>query len=91
MTPHSLTLQEVRRAIDDADEVLIRALGARLRAVAHLQTLKKSEKLPIEDPEREETIKAQWKDRAKRAGVSPELALLILDFILSESKRIQKS
>lgn len=91
MSKPAFTLEEIRRAIDEADEILIRALGARFRAALHLQKLKADGKLPVEDPEREEVLKSLWKDRAKRVDVSPELALLILDFILTESKRIQQS
>lgn len=87
----NLTLPEIRKAIDDADEILLRALSARFRAVSYLKRAKKAGKLKIEDPDRERMIKEQWAVRAKELDVPPELALLILDFILTESKRIQSS
>lgn len=84
-------MQEIRKAIDDADEILLRALATRFRAVAHMKELKRDAQMQIESSSRETELKALWKKRAKTYGVSEELALLILDFILSESKRVQGS
>ena len=86
-----VTVDEVRAAIDEADTLLIRALGARFRALEFLKRIKKAEKLSIEDKAREAQLKEQWKKQAKQHKVPEHLALLMLDFILSESKRIQES
>jgi len=84
------TLADVRRSIDEADDILLKAMAARFRATALIKTMKKAEKLPIEDAEREKQLKARWKERARSLGLREELALLMLDFILTESKRIQR-
>ena len=86
----SPTLESIRETIDDADDILLRALGARLEAVRHLREYKKIEGLPAEDKEREAELKEKWKERAAELKIPKELALLILDFLLTESKRIQK-
>jgi len=86
-----LSIEQLRAAIDDADEILLRALGARFKAVSLLHAAKKKEGLPSEDKEREAFVKNQWKKRARELDVSPELALLMLDFILAESKRRQQA
>ncbi|MDD5054755.1 MAG: chorismate mutase [Candidatus Peribacteraceae bacterium] len=86
-----VTVGEIREAIDEADSLLIRALGARFRGVDFLRRLKKFERIRIEDPVREQELKAKWKKEARECKVPEHLALLMLDFILSESKRIQES
>lgn len=86
-TPH--TIATLREAIDEADEILLRALGARLRAVRLLKNVKSDTGMRVESASREAELKAQWKKRAKELKIPEELALLILDFLLTESKRIQ--
>lgn len=86
-----VTVGEIRAAIDEADSLLIRALGARFRGVDFLRRLKKIEKIRIEDPVREQELKAKWKKEARESKVPEHLALLMLDFILTESKNIQES
>ncbi|OGJ69173.1 hypothetical protein A3J34_02535 [Candidatus Peribacteria bacterium RIFCSPLOWO2_02_FULL_51_10] len=90
MDSPKLTIDDIREAIDEADKILLKALGARYRAVRYLGQFKKLMKLPMADPGRERRIKEAWKKQAKKLELSEEFALLILDFILSESKRIQK-
>ena len=85
------TIAEIRENIDEADEIILRALAARMKCAKHLKILKDQMGLKIADPKREEALKAQWKKRAAELGFAPELALMILDFILSESRRIQEA
>ncbi len=85
------TLAEIRDLIDEADKLLLLTLGKRFRAVGFLRKLKNATGIRIEDKEREEAVKDLWRKRAKESNVPEELALLILDFILSESKRIQNA
>lgn len=83
------TIEELRLAIDAADEIIIRALQARFRAIEALHDLKSGAGMPVEDLGREENVKALWKAHAKALNVPEHLALLILDFILAESKKLQ--
>lgn len=87
----ALTLDDVRSAIDAADEILLRAIATRMKAVAHLKAIKDAKGLPVKDPVRERIVKSQWKEKAIALGIKPELALLILDFLLEDSKRIQRA
>lgn len=89
MSSAPATLAEIRTAIDDADEIILRALGARMKAVKFLKALKQQAGMKIVDLKREEVVRATWKKRAEELGIAPELALIILDFLLSESKRVQ--
>lgn len=88
MTKH-VTIPIIREAIDEADDILLRALATRFRAVRHLRDIKRQADIQVESPSREEEIKERWKAKAKELDLSPELVLLILDFLLTESKRIQ--
>ena len=83
------TIEDIREAIDVADGAILKSLGARMRLIEFLRRLKKLTGGPIEDRVREAAVKQRWKTLAKEEGVREELALLILDFLLSESKRIQ--
>ena len=83
------TLEEIRELIDEADKLLLLTLGKRFRAVGFLRKLKNATGIRIEDAKREEAVRELWKRHAKESNVPEELALLMLDFILSESKRIQ--
>ncbi len=89
MDKSNLSLKDVRRAIDESDKILLKALGARFRAIKYLGQLKKIEKIPVEDSSRERELKAIWKKQAKALELNEEFVLLILDFILAESRRIQ--
>lgn len=84
-----MELSELRKAIDDADEIILRALAARFEGAKQLKLVKTEKKIPIEDLPREDAIKKRWKKRAAELGIREELALMILDFLLSESKRLQ--
>ena len=86
-----VTIDEIRTAIDETDAILLKALAARFRAIRALKKLKKHEGVPLEDLNREAQLKALWKQQARELGVPESLALLMLDFILAESKRTQES
>lgn len=84
-----MELPELRKAIDDADEIILRAIAARFEGARQLKVVKQERKLPVEDLKREDVLKTRWKKRAKELGIREELALLVLDFLIVESKRIQ--
>lgn len=86
---HQATVASIREAIDDADAILLKALAARFRAVKCLAMLKSASGRAVEDTGREKELKAKWKQQAKKLNVTEELALLMLDFILAESKKVQ--
>jgi chorismate mutase len=88
---NNLSIADIRRAIDEADDILLKALAARFRAIKHLKEIKRQTDMQIESPSREAELKTRWKQKAAELGLAPELALLMLDFILTESKRLQKS
>ncbi len=84
------TVDELRAMIDETDRALLMAIGVRQKMSKNIGILKKVQKSAVIDPIREEEVKALWKKRAVEQEVRPELALMILDFLLSESRRIQE-
>ncbi|MBP7114554.1 MAG: chorismate mutase [Candidatus Peribacteraceae bacterium] len=90
MTQH-LTIPLIRAAIDEADDILLKALATRFRAIGHLKDIKRDTGVQVESPSRETELKARWKKKAEELRLPTELTLLILDFILAESKKIQSS
>jgi chorismate mutase len=86
---NSQRIDEIRQAIDDTDDILLKALATRFRAVKQLGRVKNAANIPVENSEREAEMKARWKKKAQELNIPEELALFILDFILAESKRTQ--
>ncbi len=84
------TMDQLRAMIDEVDRAIILAFGVRQRLSRNMGILKRSQKNAVVDPLREEEVKALWKKRAIEQHVRPELALMILDFLLSESRKIQE-
>jgi chorismate mutase len=84
------TIDELRAMIDEVDRALLMAIGLRQKLSKNIGILKKVQKSEVVNPLREEEVKALWKKRAVEQGVRPELALMTLDFLLSESRRIQE-
>ncbi len=88
---NTLTIHGIRSVIDDADDILLKALAARFRAIRHIKEVKRETGMQVESTSRETELKDKWKKRAQELNIPQELALLILDFILAESKRIQSA
>ncbi len=88
---NTLTIHGIRSVIDDADDILLKALAARFRAIRHIKEVKRETGMQVESTSREAELKDKWKKRALELNIPQELALLILDFILAESKRIQSA
>lgn len=88
---NTLTIHGIRSVIDDADDILLKALAARFRAIRHIKEVKRETGMQVESTSREAELKDKWKKRAQELNIPQELALLILDFILAESKRIQSA
>lgn len=89
MTDSTSIIGEVRRAIDEADAIFLKALAARFRAVRHMKTVKNASGISAEDLSRETVLKDLWREQARDLDIPVELALLILDCVLVESKKIQ--
>ena len=75
-------LDDLRRAVDGADDALLDALAARLAAVRAIGQWKRAHAVGAVDPAREERLRARWSARAAAAGVDPALADAMLAVVL---------
>ncbi len=82
-------LEEYRAEIDKHDADLMEALGKRIRVVEKIGALKRSNKLDIEDENREKKVRDEWEQLARSNRVSTTLAKDILNKILGHSKEIE--
>jgi chorismate mutase len=84
MTTDRLT--ELRREVDRVDASIVAALAARRLAVSKLAAHKREVDLPALDPDREAEVRAAWLAAAAGEGLPAELALAVLEVILTESR-----
>lgn len=68
-----MELEEIRQAIDDKDSRIIRLLAERAELVAAAAVLKISEQ-GVRDPGRVEEVISNVRNKAREAGLDPELA-----------------
>jgi prephenate dehydratase/prephenate dehydrogenase/chorismate mutase len=80
---------ELRQLIDRCDEDLLRAVGARLRAVRRIGREKAKRDSPVFDPERERLLLEQRLAWARAADVPPDLAQALFVVLLDASRRMQ--
>lgn len=87
-----MTLKTLRDQIDAIDSELVVLLGKRVAVARDIARIKKREKLPILDPNREEAIKAKVKKLAIEHEISPlimeEIFQLLLDYSRIEMESI---
>jgi chorismate mutase/prephenate dehydratase len=84
-------LDPVRKEIDDADRQLIQILARRFDAVRRVGDVKRAEKGPLLDSERERRVQSSWVQDAESLGLSAPFARRILKEILNHSRRLQES
>ena len=76
-------LEVLRRKIDQLDEALISTLAMRFQITDKVGTLKKAEKLPAVDLQREARQEAKICEIANRAGLREDIALAVLRVIIN--------
>ncbi len=86
---HVRELEALRRRIDDLDARLLRLLNERARYSAAIGTLKTEKKLPIYDPDREETIFKRLVE-LNTGPLSGKAVIRLFERIIDESRLLQK-
>lgn len=80
-------LRKLRASIDNMDDIIVRVLAERFKITQRVGELKAELDLPPADPDREEQQIARLRTIAHDAGLDPEFAEQVLNFIVSEVVR----
>lgn len=84
-------LKKFREEIDRIDEVLISTLAMRFQITDKVGALKKAEKLPPADPQREAEQERRILEIAKKTGLREDIARsvlrLIIDTVVEDHKK----
>ena len=75
-------LRTMRWEIDLLDESLVKTLALRFKVTDEIGKLKKAEKLPPVDADREQEQAQRIRDLAKAAGLKEDVALAVLRLII---------
>lgn len=81
-----MSLQTLRKEIDQINHELIRLLGKRLKLAKEIAKVKKQEHLPVLDSNREAAIREEIRSLAKEHGLSPSIIEDIFQLILDYTK-----
>jgi chorismate mutase len=81
-----MTLPLLRDQIDQINRELVSALGKRLQIARAIARLKKEQRLPILDPERESAILEEIGCLAKEHELSPPIVKEIFQIVLAYTK-----
>jgi chorismate mutase len=86
-------LRTMRREIDLLDESLVKILALRFKITDEIGKLKKAEKLPPVDANREQEQAKRIRDLAQSAGLREDVALavlrLVIDIVVEDHKMVQ--
>ncbi len=85
-----LALAKCREIIDEADKVLLQALGSRFKAVEQVGKIKHRNQMPLFQKARWEEVVENRLKLAKKQKVNPDFTKSLLKLIHREAIRIQK-
>lgn len=86
----SKKLNLLRKKIDRADHALLKAFGARFKAIKEVGILKKKLKMPIVQHARWHHVVKDRLKKAKKLKLSPSFTKAVYKLIHDEAIRIQK-
>ncbi len=83
-------LNEYRKQIDVIDETIIEKIGQRFEVVKAIGQLKKEAGIEVLDSSRESKVLVKMNELAIKYNVPIEVVIHIYDYLMSESKKMQK-
>ncbi|HIE22749.1 MAG TPA: chorismate mutase [Candidatus Korarchaeota archaeon] len=84
-----MSLEDLRRRINEVDARIVEALAERVRIVKLIREIKEKEKKPLLDSAREKEVIEKVRRRAEMLSLDPELAETIFRVIILASIREQ--
>ena len=83
------TLEELRRDIDRVDEVLVRMLNERARAVCEIGRLKREQGMAVYQPDREKTVLQRVRDLTAGGPLDGDAVARLFEGIMEEARRLE--
>ena len=84
-----MSLEEIRKRIDDADARIVKLIAERIRQAQAIGQEKQKQGLQIQDPAREEQVIEHVRELARREGISEHDIETVYRHIVSASKSVQ--
>jgi chorismate mutase/prephenate dehydratase len=84
-----MSLEELRKKIDDADQQIVRLIAERIRVAEEIGEIKKEQGKQIEDSAREQIVFQHISEIASREGLNPEDVSRIYRQIISMAKSVE--
>ncbi len=84
-----MSLNNLRREIDDIDEKMVRLLAARLRIAGKIGEKKKINHQPVEALSREAAVLKHVRSVAEKEGISPVEVSRLYEMVIAASKSVQ--
>ena len=84
------TLDDLRRDIDRLDEVIVRLLNERARVVCEIGRLKRTDGVPVYQPEREKQVIDHVRGIAGEGPLGPEVIVRLFERIIDEARRLER-
>lgn len=85
-----MTLQEIRKKLDEIDEKIIHLLSERQSYMPRVAEYKKANNMSVDQPEREEEVLFSKSKLAEDLGLDSTISKVIFKTILENSKDIQR-
>ena len=82
-------MKDLRKQIDQTDQKIVELLAKRMDLVKEIAKFKKENNLPIQDEKREQELRNNLKNLAKKNGLSEKFVNHLYSHVFIESRRIQ--
>jgi chorismate mutase len=84
------SLDELRKRIERVTLEILDLCGERLQLAKLIGEIKARERIPVENAEIEQKLKARVLEQCKKHGLDEKFGLKLLQLLLEESKQVQR-